>query len=209
MKPRRIWILRHAESVGNVNRSVHATVPDWKIELSLKGREQAEWAGLDLEAARAGASLGVYVSPYRRTKDTLAGMGLPNVAWIKEDPRLREQEWGRAYDGRSWQDIEAERDAYGTFFYRFLSGESGADVYDRMTGFLDTLYRDFENPAFPETVLIVTHGFTMRVLLMRWLHYTVDQFHELWNPPNCHRAELRLNERDRYELAEPLPERRR
>lgn len=209
MKPRHIYLLRHAQSQGNVDRRIHATVPDWKLELTDKGREQAARAGLDLSAALAGAPLGVYVSPFRRTMDTWGGMGIPHeqAAFVKQDPRLREQEWGglRSYEDRTWEDIEGERDAYGPFFFRFLAGESGADVYDRMTGFLDTLYRDFEKSTFPDNVLIVTHGFAMRVLLMRWLHWTVDQFHALGNPPNCFRAELRLNGDDYYELMTPLP----
>lgn len=207
MKPRRIFIVRHGQSTGNVSRAVHAVVPDWQILLTDKGREQAALAGLNLAAELAGAPFGVYVSPYRRTMDTWAGMGLTRAAFVKQDPRLREQEWGclRAFEDRTWQDIEAERDAYGPFFYRFLSGESGADVYDRCTGFLDTFYRDCEKDTMPDNILIVTHGFTMRVLLMRWLHLTVDQFHAMGNPPNCYCAELRLDDTGHYQLDEPFP----
>ena len=37
---------------------------------------------------------------------------------------------------------KAERLRFGRFFYRFPNGESGADVYDRMTIFEDHLVRD-------------------------------------------------------------------
>lgn len=35
------------------------------------------------------------------------------------------------------------------------------------------------------TALFVTHGITARLFLMRWLHWSVDEFEELHNPPNC------------------------
>lgn len=212
-KPKRIFLVRHGESEGNVNREVHATVPDWRIPLTAIGRQHASEAGVNLWSQIGDDShrdIGVYVSPYRRTVETLDGMvdKIPFgfVRWIKQDPRLREQEWGnlRAYEPRRWEDIEAERDEFGSFFYRFMHGESGADVYDRCTGFLDTLYRDFDKPDFPANVLIVTHGYTLRVLLMRWLHWPVDEFHQLRNPRNGQMFELALGADDRYALTAPF-----
>ena len=74
------------------------------------------------------------------------------------------------------------RDAYGTFYYRISEGESGADVYDRVSDFFGTLHRDFEKPDFPANALIVTHGMTLRLFLMRWFHWTVEEFEQLANP---------------------------
>ncbi len=82
---------------------------------------------------------------------------------------------------------KAYRDAYGHFFYRFAQGESGADVYDRVGGFLESLYRSFEAPDHPPNVLLVTHGLAMRLFCMRWFHWTVAEFESLSNPgtPRC------------------------
>ena len=38
-----------------------------------------------------------------------------------------------------------ERDEVGKFYYRFENGESGADVYDRVSLFYDTLYREMDS----------------------------------------------------------------
>lgn len=214
-RPRHIYLIRHGQSLGNVNRDIHATVPDWKIELTTLGRQQALGAGNDLVEAIGGLRLplGVYISPYRRTRQTWEAMGerlayhQQPVSFVKEDPRLREQEWGglRAFEPRPWEEIEAEREEYGSLFYRFSHGESGLDVYDRCTGFLDTLYRDMEKPDMPDNILLVTHGYTLRVLLMRWLHWGVEKFHLLANPRNCERFELRLDEeRQKYSLVSPM-----
>ena len=44
---------------------------------------------------------------------------------------------------------------------------------------MDTLHRDFQKTDFPQNVLIVTHGLTMRLFLMRWFHWTVSEFEAL------------------------------
>ena len=40
---------------------------------------------------------------------------------------------------------------------------------------------------FPkETVLIlITHGLALRIFLMRWFHWTVEQTLSIWNPENA------------------------
>jgi broad specificity phosphatase PhoE len=70
---------------------------------------------------------------------------------------LREQEFGNYPDLSRMDKIDRERKEYGIFFYRIPNGESGADVYDRCTMFLDTFYRDLRHDNFPENALIVTH----------------------------------------------------
>lgn len=204
MKPSRITIIRHAESLANVDRSVYETIPDWKVPLTEAGRKGAREAGQRYFDSLSPLEVAVYLSPYIRTKQTWEEMDTMSFqvdTTVREDPRLREQEWHSCqFETRSGAEIEKERDAHGTFFYRFLNGESGADCWDRCTTFLDTLYRDFEKPTFPENVLIVSHAFTMRVLLMRWLHYTVDEFHLLKKPANCGTYELRLGNDDKYHL---------
>ena len=33
-------------------------------------------------------------------------------------------------------------------------------------------------------IICVTHGLTLRLFLMRWFQYTVEEFEESWNPEN-------------------------
>jgi hypothetical protein len=88
-------------------------------------------------------------------------------------------------DGLSRQ--KAERQTYSRFFYRFPNGESGADVYDRLTVFQDHMVRDMHSGRFADntSIVIVTHGLALRVFLSRWLHWTVSQCESVYNPPNC------------------------
>eukprot|EP00392_Amoebophrya_sp_AT5.2_P004632 g4640.t1 len=75
----------------------------------------------------------------------------------------------------------------GNFFSRPLNGESSADVFDRVSLFFHTLWRDFRSHPEMENqiVLIVTHGLAMRVALMKWLNWNVTKFSRMRNPDNC------------------------
>ncbi|NQU29736.1 MAG: histidine phosphatase family protein, partial [Anaerolineae bacterium] len=93
---------------------------------------------------------------------------------------------------------------YSTFYFRIPDGESGADVFDRVSTFLETLHRDFRKPDFPENALIVTHGMTLRLFLMRWYHWTVEEFENIRNPKNCQIIVMEKQDDDKYELKAEL-----
>lgn len=214
MKPAHITLVRHGESLGNVDHNAYTEMPDWRIPLTRKGQQQATRAARILGDGHICTPIGVYYSPFVRARDTWLAMkrewtrtGAYTPEWSKEDPRIREQEWGRFKTVAERDAAQAESWAFGTFFYRFVQGESGADVYDRCTGFLSTLYRDFAKPHCPNHILIVSHGFTIRLLLMRWLHLTVDDFHTLKTPRNCAIIGLTLGGDGHYRLDTPLERR--
>jgi broad specificity phosphatase PhoE len=82
---------------------------------------------------------------------------------------LREQDFGNfqpcsAEMERMWR----ERADYGHFFYRIPNGESAADAYDRVSGFNESLWRQFGDKDFPSVTVLVTHGLMTRVFLMKW-----------------------------------------
>lgn len=121
-----------------------------------------------------------------------------------EDPRLREQDFGNFQDSTSIEQQKAERTKYGQFFFRFLNGESGADVYDRISIFLESLHRSFNRPNFLQNVIIISHGLTIRLFLMRWFHWRVEFFERLENPDNCSYFVLLLQPNGKYKLETPL-----
>ncbi|MEU2060018.1 histidine phosphatase family protein [Streptomyces sp. NPDC013455] len=204
-RPRRIVLVRHGESTGNVDDSVYEREPDHALALTERGRRQAEQTGERLRALFGGERVSVYVSPYRRTLETLAAFRLdPDLIRVREEPRLREQDWGNWQDRDDVRLQKAYRDAYGHFFFRFPQGESGADVYDRVGGFLESLFRSFEAPDHPPNVLLVTHGLAMRLFCMRWFHWTVAEFESLSNPGNAEMRMLVLGADGRYALDRPF-----
>ncbi|KAF2623870.1 hypothetical protein BU25DRAFT_169655 [Macroventuria anomochaeta] len=82
---------------------------------------------------------------------------------------------------RMWQ----ERADYGHFFYRIPDGESAADAYDRVSGFNESLWRQFGDEDFPSVCVLVTHGLMSRVFLMKWYHWSVEYFEDLRNVNHC------------------------
>lgn len=48
-KPKRIILIRHGESEGNVDRGTYGYKPDYALELSLRGFAQAMEAGVNLK----------------------------------------------------------------------------------------------------------------------------------------------------------------
>lgn len=180
-----IKLVRHGESEANVGKVSSLEVGDHAIPLSERGCAQAVVAGRAIGRQFVDGAL-VYTSPYRRTRDTLAGIlegaGAARSEGLRvyEDPRLREVEHG--YDEVASQ--EELRKVHGWFYYRFRGGESPADCYDRTSNFLESMMRQAERKS-ADRVLIVTHGLTIRCFVMRFLHLSVEEFDALSNPENC------------------------
>ncbi|MBK7311909.1 MAG: phosphoglycerate mutase family protein [Sphingobacteriaceae bacterium] len=63
MKPKRIISIRHGESEGNVDKMVYNQKPDYTLELTQKGLNQALEAGKRLKEIVKDESLFFYVSP--------------------------------------------------------------------------------------------------------------------------------------------------
>jgi len=208
-RAKRIILVRHAQSESNVDEYARKTIPDHKIALTDLGHQQAEAAGNQIKQIVGDERVAIYVSPFLRTRQTTAGIVKPlqpyQIERLREDPELREQEWGNFYEEEQMAHIVRQRINHGIFFYRLPDGESGADVYSRSALFLDTLHRDFAKDYFPENVIIVTHGLTLRLLLMRWLHWTVEEFENTKNPANAQFFEMQLNKDNHFELTQPFP----
>ena len=187
MKPRRIILIRHGESQGNRNPESYATIPDYALELTDTGKHQALEAGKALRELIGDGSVFFYISPLWRTRMTFEQIArsFPREQFrFREEPRIREQEWGHLRNMEDNADIDESRNAFGSFYYRIPEGESAADVYDRISDFFGTLHRDFEKENFPENVIIVTHGMALRLFLMRWFHWTIEEFDTYANPRN-------------------------
>lgn len=192
MKPRRIFLIRHGESIGNIDKEVYKHTPDYALPLSNMGNVQAEVLGHQLKKIIGEESVAAYYSPFfraRRTCDLALNaftIQQLNPNYVKAEPRIVEQEWcGKLRKDGFMHETEAERDAYGHFLYRFEGGESCADVYYRVSDFFNTLHRDFEKDNFPANCLIFGHGMTNRLIIMKWFHLSIEEFEMLANPKNC------------------------
>lgn len=211
MKPHKIILIRHGESEGNADRSNYETIPDFALTLTTHGKTQAVLAGEEIKSIIGTESVYAYISPYIRTKqtfDAIQSVISRNIHKSIEDPRLRELDWGHLRHPDDNEEIIHERNEFSTFYYRIKDGESGADVYDRISGFLETLYRDFNKPGYPENALIVTHGMTLRIFLMRWFHWSIEKFENLRNPENGQIVVMEKDTDDNYKIITQLERRK-
>jgi len=176
-----LWLVRHAESEGNLAddkaRQAHAerlelTHRDADVPLSMTGREQAAALGRawrrmceDERPTR------VLCSPYARAVQTascvLAAAGWQHLA-VRRDERLRERDLG-LLDGFTRYGIEAKfpeeakrRAWLGKFYYRPPGGESWADVAGRVRAVLEG-----RGPNDGERLLVVSHQAV--ILVMRYV----------------------------------------
>jgi hypothetical protein len=98
------------------------------------------------------------------------------------------------------QRMMIERSQFSTFYYRIPNGESASDVYDRVSSFNESLWRSFAEPDFPSVCIIVTHGLTTRVFLMRWYRWTPEYFEDLRNIHHCEFLQMEQNEKGKFDL---------
>lgn len=182
----RIILLRHAESLGNIDELAYTRTPDHALPLTPRGEVQAGKAGPAIRDL-LDELVAAYVSPYVRAVRTLALLDLDDrLERTVPEPRLREQDWGNLQDPVEQEVQKRKRHEFGHFFYRLEHGESGADVDDSVASFLnDVQARIAEDTAHPDTVLVVSHGLTMRLLCRRLFSWSIDLFESLSNPDHC------------------------
>jgi len=169
--PRSLWLLRHAQSEGNVAREtaesggleiLDIAERDADVRLSDLGRQQAEAFGRWLaEQSRDEQPEAVVASPYLRTRETarlaLEAAGLDLA--VDVDERLRDRELG-ALDLLTKHGVlqrfpeEAERrERIGKYYHRPPGGESWADLCLRLRSVLGDIARVHAE----RRVLVVTH----------------------------------------------------
>ncbi|KAH6806370.1 hypothetical protein C2S51_031201 [Perilla frutescens var. frutescens] len=214
--PRRIILVRHGESEVNEDEAVLEYVPNYKIKLIKKGIHNARTTGRKIrEIVSENGELDdfkvlFYVSPSSRTRETMEEMicrgetfEKSKIVGVREECRLREQHFGNFQDVEERKKIKRSRNRYGKFFYRVPDGESSADVYDRVSTFLEGLWRDMESNKFSNemNLIVVSHGLTILLFLMKWFNWTVDEFEDLANPTNCEYRVLELGPDGEYSLA--------
>lgn len=211
--PDRVILVRHGESEANADHTLWRDKADNLISLSDKGQAQAVNAGDRIRKIIGDESVAFYTSPFQRTIQTLRGIRKAfkdkpgwrdneedarsrhcgaTEGWVTMDPNIREQEMGS--NMKNLQGDEAaecrriQRDVIGRFYYRFPAGESGADVFERTKLWWcnDLLNVNSEYNSTPvQNIVVVTHGLTMRFILMVVMDWSVNTFETVWNADNC------------------------
>jgi 2,3-bisphosphoglycerate-dependent phosphoglycerate mutase len=199
----RIFLVRHGESIANLDKLVNARQPDHSVSLSAEGHRQAAATGRFLaQTLTGGGRVRIFVSPYERTQQTAAAVAEAfDGAAIRYDKReateLRELEFG-LFDGVAdadlpkvfpleYQHYEKYLRFAGEFFAPMPLGESRCNVADRVKSCFGTILRDAstERPDPIRDFVVVSHGVTIRCFRLQWMHYGWDWYQQQRNPRNC------------------------
>jgi len=197
-----IYLVRHGESVANVDPTVYQTTADHAVPLSERGLRQATAAGARLRELidiPAGERLRVWNSPYKRTRQTAAALLAElkqrfTAVDEKEHIKLCEQQFG-LFDGIPEEELpirfpleyahyKRAEDHEGRFWARMPLGESRFDVASRVHDTFGTFLRDSERRGV-DNIVVVCHGVTLRAFVMMWRHMEYEWFDREKNPGNC------------------------
>ncbi|KAH0642068.1 hypothetical protein KY290_035216 [Solanum tuberosum] len=69
--PKKTILVRHGESEGNEDKNVYTVVPNHKVQLKEKGKQQAKNTGELFQSVVGNSKVYFYVSPFLRTFLTL------------------------------------------------------------------------------------------------------------------------------------------
>jgi 2,3-bisphosphoglycerate-dependent phosphoglycerate mutase len=154
----------------------------------------------------------LWSSSFLRPRQTLSGVlygmeghhNFPGVPQVFEDPNLIEQSYGwlpYGLDALSHQDLQVFPDERVQEFSQMLQafskvvyghtkftaqpamGESPLQMSLRMRDFMSTLWRDIH--AGTKDHVIVTHGATIKALILRCFHLPMSAWDELATPGNA------------------------
>ncbi len=206
----KIFLIRHGESIQNTKENYELKLPDHKVYLTEEGKKQAKQTGEFLKEYIQKNNIDInnatlWISPYERTRQTAKIINESlNIKNIKEDITLIEQRYGLFSDTEIHESKEKYPDQFkfydnyyqnnGKFYAKLPQGEGPYDVALRTKQFLDTIFRDDA-----DTLFVVSHGTTIKTIIMNWFHYSPEWFNSEPNMENC---SVRLIESDNKQSKE-------
>jgi broad specificity phosphatase PhoE len=187
-RPKRIILVRHGEGHGYAHTSgtneagtPHcAELETMRRPLTANGRKQSLTAGVILRELIGTESVRFFVSPFLTTRQSFEFLG-GSFDQIKcqyvDEPRIRNQDFGEHPPKRELELREQAKK--NPFYYRFPGGENGADVYDRLSAFLESMHREWQLPSRADNYVLVTHNVICQLFLCRWFHWSPATFKAL------------------------------
>lgn len=201
-KPR-YYLVRHGESITNINKDFHRRIADPAVFLTPRGHQQATEAGkffvshfANMPDEQRPRKLRIMRSNYRRAIQTAEHIAdelqasnlIPDIE-VRDMARLRELEFG--YTGHAdarlsyveWLSDLLRYQGYKFYAKRF-GGEAPSDVDIRARLALASMYRDQAKHDVNDFI-VVNHGLTMRVLIAILTGASNEWYEKEPNPDNC------------------------
>lgn len=216
----KLYLVRHAESEGNINKAKYFEKLDCDISITLKGQAQAVKSGdriMDLNdhivhkndpdypypSKNPPYRFDMFYSPYKRARQTadiihgqITNFEGYHIENYREMPLLIERNWGSLRDiveaGKKTED-------HFNFYYRPDGGESFLDTYQRVVLF--DMWLNSNTKC--ENNIVVAHGEFNKLYLMYLLGWSVKEFEKYKTPKN---GEVFLIEDGKLSSLTPLTE---
>jgi len=204
----RIFLVRHGQSLANVDKKLYQKITDHAISLSEEGKKQSKEAGeiivnylktiygSDIPPENYNCKL--WTSTYKCARETSEIIQETAGNWIQstaESIFLGEQQFG-LFEGEDWESERLstlypnEVEYYqklckfkGRFWAKPPLGESRADVCMRVCRIFGNFNRD-SKPNSITNMIVVSHGITLRAFIMMWFHHNPEWFEVQSNPKN-------------------------
>jgi len=178
--PLKLILIRHGESYSNVQKKFSGFQD---VDLTEKGIWQAERLAYRLKRVPVEA---VYCSDLKRARHTAEIIFGDRGIDIISNPKFREINFG-AWEGYTFEEIK-EKFGYGDEFNHLMEnikpeaaipqGESLVNLNDRVIPELSKILKEHEKTDKEESIAIVCHGGTIRVILSDALKIELKN---MWN----------------------------
>lgn len=211
----RIYLVRHGQSLANVDKTVHKTYADHAIPLSDEGHDQAAQVGeffdryfeekyvpdglvdRGFEGWKPNPRIRLWASPYVRASETADHIGAHTPFWLydrREHILLGEQQFG-LFDGIPDDELpnlypveHAHYEQQVKFEGKFWAPMPLGESRFDVAKRVHQSFGTFHRDADKhdiKDIIVVSHGVTIRAFLMMWLHLPVKWFEDEPNPQNC------------------------
>ncbi|MDP9236811.1 MAG: histidine phosphatase family protein [Chloroflexota bacterium] len=167
--PRLVVLVRHGQSEHHVQRLTGGWT---ESPLTALGHEQSRRLAARLKAELGDARIALHTSDLQRAAQTAAHIGEALGVEPIADARLREFDNGEAVN----MTLDEARERFpGVFDFPwriddrpFPGAETGRELYERVSGFLDTLCAGDPVPV------VVSHGAAIECMIAAWLKITPE-----------------------------------
>lgn len=208
-----IFVIRHGESEEDANPGIKNRETDPVVSLTENGILQAKRTAEDIkQELKDFEHITLYVSPYKRTQQTaeiiMNTLKDDRIKMVTENS-LRGLDWGNVTK-ENIKDIEQERYKVGVLHYDFPGGDKSSEYVHNIYDFIyKTIQEKHIGNNRKECVIIIGHGFSLRIVVKAFTEMTDEDFKWIKNPPHTFIARIYFDPiNQNFFMKEPLAERK-
>ncbi|MCC8069708.1 MAG: histidine phosphatase family protein [Ruminococcus sp.] len=156
-----LYLIRHAEAMGNVNEVFQGTIDEEISPKGLKQLDELKERFIDIKLDK------IYTSPLIRAVKTARMVNYYHGLDLIRNPDIAEINGGD-FEGKKWSDLP---NLYPEQYYNWKhnqedfqapNGETMKDVYNRMVSAMNKIIEENLNLNCDTTIAVVSHGCAIR-----------------------------------------------